>query len=245
MSSHIGIVGVSPEGAAIFYRQLMRQAGRSLGQHQQPKISIHNEPLPMYLDAIRKDDWHGVGKLLRRSAELLYRCGADFCLTPDTAVEHGVYLAEVGSPIPWMTMADLVAQSVTNDQRKCVGLIGTKLTMFSSTYQTHLGLRGIQVLPPDDAEAEGLDRIIFGELIYGHIRPDSRLYVLQAIDRLAGRGCEAVILACSEAPLLVTADNSPLPVYDAAEILAESAVRRAGELTNPGGANAAVGSRTA
>src|SRR5262249_21025816 len=92
VSSHIGIVGVSPEGAALFYRQVTRQAARLLPPNEQPRISVHNEPLEAYISAIRKDDWHAVGRLLRRSAELLGRCGAEFCLTPDNAVQHGVQL---------------------------------------------------------------------------------------------------------------------------------------------------------
>jgi aspartate racemase len=158
---------------------------------------------------------------------LLARCGAEFCLTPDNAVQHAVQLAEVGCPIPWLTMTELVAQAVAGDQRKMVGLIGTKLVMHSSTYQTPLGMRGVRVLPPEGEEAEGLDKIIYGELIFGHIRPESRQFMFQVLQKLKERGCEGVILGCSEAPLVVTAENSPLPIYDPGDILAEAGVRRA------------------
>ncbi|MDX2131000.1 MAG: amino acid racemase [Planctomycetota bacterium] len=226
MTSHIGIVGVSPEGAALFYQQLTRHAGRLMSPTEQPRISVHNEPLHFYLDAIRRNDWHAVDRLLRRSADLLARCGAQFCIAPDNAVQHAVQMAEVNSPIPWLTMPDLVAAAVAADGRRCVGLIGTKLITTASTYQTHLGLKGVQVLPPKNGDDDLLDEVIFGELIYGQIRPESRLAVLKIIASLADRGCEAVILACSEAPLMVTRDNSPLPVYDAADILAEASIRR-------------------
>ncbi len=227
MARHIGIVAASPEGAALFYRQVFRQASHILQPGDHLRVSLHNEPLSLYIDAIRKDDWHAVGELLRRSAQFLHRCGADFCLSPDNAVQHGVHLAESGSPIPWLTMPDLVAKAVETDKRKIVGLIGTKMVTTGSTYQTHLGLRGIQVLAPEPAEAEEMDRIIFSELIYGEIRPKSQIAVLRIIDNLARRGCEGVILGCSEAPLLVTPENSHLPIYDAADILAHGAARRA------------------
>lgn len=223
---HIGIVGVSPEGAAVFYQQLTRQASRVLGPDGQPRVSVHNEPLHLYLEAIRRGDWHAVDRLLRRSAELLARCGATLCVCPDNAVQHAVQMAEVGSPIPWLTMGELVAKAVCADGKKTVGLIGTKLITNSSTYQTHLGLKGVQVLGPEAGEDDTLDQIIFGELLYGQIRPESRLAVLQIIAGMARRGCDGVILACSEAPMLVTRENSPLPVYDSADILAEAAVRR-------------------
>jgi aspartate racemase len=229
LTKHIGIVAVSPEGAALCYRQLFRAGSRLLAPALQPRVSLHNEPLARYIAAIRAQDWHAIGDLLRRSAEALARCGAEFCFSPDNAVQHGVHLAEVGSPIPWLTMNDLVARAVERDGRRCVGLIGTKMVTTGSTYQTYLGLRGIHVLAPDAEEAEALDAIIYGELIYGNIQAPSQRRVLAIIERLAERGCDGVILGCSEAPLLVTPENSKLPIYDAADILAEGAVRHAAE----------------
>jgi aspartate racemase len=224
VSSHIGIVGVSPEGAALFFQALTRHSGRMRPPSEQPRLSVHNEPLQTYIEAIFRDDWITVGKLLRRSAELLARCGAQFCLTPDAAVQHAVQLAEVGSPIPWLTMSDLVADAVAADKRKRVGLIGTKLVMNSSTFQTHLGLRGIHVLTPTLPEAEALNDIIFNELVYGQIKPESRAAVARTLANLADRGCEAVIVASSEAPLIVSRQSSPIPIYDAGELLAEASV---------------------
>src|SRR5262245_54052645 len=103
---HIGVAAVSPEGAAVFYSQLSRHLSRLIPPNQHPRVSVHNEPLAHFIDAIRKDDWHRVGELLRRSAEVLARCGAEFCLSPDNIVQHAAHLAESGSPIPWLTMTD-------------------------------------------------------------------------------------------------------------------------------------------
>jgi aspartate racemase len=224
---HIGIVAVSPEGGALCYRQIFRQASRFLPPERAPRVSIHNESLARYIQAVRNGDWHAVGSLLRRSAELLARCGCEFCICPDNAVQHAIQLAEVGSPIPWLTMPDLVADAVERDERSVVGIIGTKMVTTGSTYQTHLGLKGIRVLTPLKEEVEALDRIIFGELIYGEIREESQKLAVEVIGGLGSRGCEAVIIASSEAPLLISRDTSPLPVYDAADLLAEGAVRRA------------------
>lgn len=231
---HVGVVGVSPEGAAVFYTQLFHHSSRKLTPHQQPRVTVHTEPLAMYLDAIRKNDWHTVGRLLRRSADILARCGAEFCVTPDNIVQHASHLAEAGSPLPWLSMTDLVADAVVRDGRRTVGVIGTKMVTMSAIYQTPLGMRGVHVLPPHESEADQLDQIIFGELLYGHIRPESRQAILQIIANLASRGCESVILACSEAPLVVSSENSPIPVYDATDLLAEGAVRRAMPVAMPG-----------
>lgn len=227
MTKHIGIVGVSPEGAALFYREISRQASRLVPPNEQPRISLHNEPLEVYIDAIRRDDWHTVGRLLRKSADLLARCGAEFCLTPDNAVQHAIQLAEVGSPIPWLKMTDLVAQDLVQDGRRMVGVIGTKLVTRSSTYQTPLGMKGIRLLTPNDDEVELLEQVIYGELIFGSARPESQAAILGVIRNLAAAGCEGVILGASEVPLVITPENSALPVYDPAAILAEASIKHA------------------
>ena len=226
MARHIGIVAVSPEGASLAYRQLLRQAARLVSPHEHPTVSLHNEPLAGYLDAVRSDDWHRVGELLRRSAEQLRALGAEIIICPDNAVQHATYLAQVDGA-QWLAMPDLVADRVIAAGHKTVGIIGTKMVTGGSTYQTHLGVKGVQVLAPEPEEADRLDEIIFGELIYGRFRLESQRVGVGVIEHLAGRGCDAVILGCSEAPLVVTGENSPLPVFDATDILAEGAVRRA------------------
>lgn len=227
LAKHIGIVAVSPEGAALCYRQIFRHAAQLLPPEDHPRLSLHNHPLETYLKLVRQKDWRMVGDLLRESAQVLAQAGAEFCFTPDNAIQHGVHLAETGSPIPWLSMIDLVAEALVRDGRKVSGLIGAEIVTAGSTYQTHLGLQGIQVLTPPPEEARKLDDVIFRELVFGQIKPESQRVVLASIEGLADRGCDSVILATSEAPLLVTAENSPLPVYDAADILAAGAVRRA------------------
>jgi aspartate racemase len=224
MRTHLGIVGVSPEGVALFYRLLARRAGKARAQGEQPKLSVHNEPLADYIAALRADDWHTIGRLLRRSAEMLASCGAQCVMTPDNAVQHGVQLAEVGSPVPWLTMPALVGEAIARDNRKRVGIIGTKLVCFSSTYQTQLGLRGIRVSPPTEADANALDDIIFGELIYGSPRPESIAKIQTILQSMKDAGCEAVILASSELPLALEDVVSPLPLYDSVDVLANAAL---------------------
>jgi aspartate racemase len=224
LSGHIGIVAVSPEGAALFYQRVARRASQILGDGRQPRITVHNEPLHDYLEAIRKDDWHAVGRLLRKSADHLVRCGAQILVTPDNVVQHGVSLAEVGSAVPWLTMPDLVAQSIGADGRKKIGIIGTKLVTDSSTYQTHLGLKGISILPPEPRDTETLEAVIFGELIFGRLSPASAAFIRRLLENFKQRGCDGIVLALSEGGLLMEDVVSPLPVYDASLILADRIV---------------------
>lgn len=227
MARHIGIVAVSPEGSALCYRRIFHIATRLAAASEHPRVTLHNEPFEQYISAVLRNDWHAVGDLLRRSAEILAKAGADFCIVPDNLMQHGIHLAEVGSPIPWLKMTDLVADAIAGDGRKTVGLIGTRMVMLGSTYQTPLGMRGVHVLVPPEEQADLIDSIIFRELVHGEIRPESQRKVIDVIKDLAAKGCEGVILGCTEAPLLVSAENSPIPVYDSVAVLAEGAVRRA------------------
>jgi len=231
VSAHIGIVGVSPEGAALFYQLLSRELSRRLGPEssaaEHPRITLHNKPIGLYLEALRNEDWVGVSGLLQRSATLLASVGADFCLTPDHAVQHGVHAASDCSPIPWLSMPDLVAEALAETGVRTVGIVGTSWVTRGSTYQTLLGLRGIKVIAPDEQHSERLDSVVFNELVFGRIEEKSARFLRGLLDTFVERDCEGVILASSEIPLLLTAQSSPLPMYDASEFLAVGAVNRA------------------
>ena len=225
MTKQIGIVGVSPEGASLCYQQLFRHAAVMLEPHMHPVVSVHNIPLAQYVDAVRRDDWRQVAILMRDSAERLASIGVEFCFTPDNAVQHAVQLAEVSCPIPWLKMTNAVADRIEADKRKVIGVIGTKYVTSGSAYQTDLGVKGIKLVRPNTEDSELLNGIIFDELVFGIVRDESRDAILKVIDRLADKGCEGVILGCSEAPLMVTGENSSLPIYNASDIMAEQAVR--------------------
>ncbi len=231
MIAHIGIVGVSPEGAALFYQQITRELSRRLGQGEgsasHPRLTLHNKPIGLYLKALRANDWVTVSDLLARSAEVLAQVGADFCLTPDHAVQHGVQSASDSSPIPWLSMPDLVADALSKHGMQSVGILGTNWVARGSTYQTLLGLRGIKVVAPPEAESDRLDQIVFDELLYGRVDEDSTRFVRSLIEWFKDRGCEGVIVAGSEIPLVLPRTGCPLPLIDASEILASGAVDRA------------------
>lgn len=227
MPKHIGIVGVSPEGSAFCYRMIGRRASEVQEPAMRPLVSLHNRPFSNYVEALRRDDWPRIAELLRDSAVSLAHIGADFCVLPDNVCHHAIHLAEAHSPIPWLNMIDLVANALESNACRKVGLIGTKFVTSGSTYQTVLGLRGIHLLVPPEEETLEIDRIIFAEAVFGRVRAESRDRVARVVRTLADRGCEAVVLGSSEAPLLFGAESSPLPVFDPVELLAEAAIAHA------------------
>jgi aspartate racemase len=228
VTKHIGIVAVSPEGAALFYRQIFRQASHLVGDPaQHPRVTLHNEPLASYLAALNANQWEAIAAQMARSARYLAGCGAQFCLCPDNVVQHAIHIAQSASPIPWLAMPELVAEAVAADGRKTVALLGTKWVTMASTYQTHLGLKGTKVVVPSVEDAQSLDDIILRELVYGEVNASSSAKVLEIVAHLADKGAEAVIIASSEIPLIVNPVNCRLPIYDSAEVLARGAVLQA------------------
>ena len=227
LPKHIGIVAASPEGSSFCYRRIGRRASEIQDPEQRPLVTLHNRPFSSYVEALRHGDWRAIADLLADSARVLSRAGADFCVLPDNALHHAVPLAESDSPIPWLSMIDLVADAVQSNGCSAVGLIGTKFVTNGSTYQTALGLRGMRLHVPEEATVDAIDRVIFSEAIFGRVRSPSRRLVHDAIGALKERGCDAVILGCSEASLMLAVEESPLPVVDPVELLAEASVRHA------------------
>lgn len=226
-TGHIGIAAVSPEGAALCYRQIFRHASRLFPDKLPPRVTIHNEPLQTYIEYVRADDWEGVAKLLTRSVRVLHNAGADFVLTPDNAVQHGVMIAEHESPIPWLTMPDLVADSLLENEHQTVGILGTRYVTQGSAYQTALGLKGVKLQVPSEEDAAELDRIVFQELIHGTIKDLSKQTVLDIALAFQERKSQAIVIAASELGLVLEQITPPLPTFDAAELLAIGAVKRA------------------
>lgn len=227
MPQHIGIVAASPEGSAFCYRRIGRRVSEIERRELRPAVTMHNLPFATYVEKLNAGDWEGIAEMLCDSAQTLHAAGADFCILPDNALHHAVPMVEHKCAIRFLNMIDLVAEKVKTDGCKTLGLIGTKFVTFGSTYQTALGLRGMHLLVPSETHVEEIDRIIFTEAVYGRVRPASRGRVVDAITGLADRGCDALILGCSEASLIMAVEDSPLPVVDPVELLAEAAVQQA------------------
>lgn len=227
MPKHIGIAAVSPEGSAFCYRTIGRRASEIANPEHRPQVTLHNQPFSTYVEALNDGNWERIAEMLAESARVLDHAGADFCVLPDNVAHHALPMAEDQSPIPWLSMIDLVAKAVGDNGCKSVGLIGTRFVMSGSTYQSALGLRGIRLLVPDEQHVDDIDAIIFREAIYGQVCDQSKSVVREAVEDLGRRGCDSLILGCSEASLLMGVGTEILPAIDPVELLAEEAVAHA------------------
>jgi aspartate racemase len=224
---HIGIVACSAEGAALCYRTVCIEGAELFGPHGHPEVSMHTYSLGRYMEPIYRDDWQGVGELMLASADKLARIGADFLICPDNTIHQGLRLVQARSPLPWLHIAEVVAGAAAARGFRCVGLTGTRWLVESEVYPEKLAARGLAFVRPDAAEREEINRIIMDELVYGVFKPEAVAYIQGVIGRLKDEGCDAVVLGCTELPLILSDDNSPLPTLDSTRLLARAALRRA------------------
>ena len=226
-SSHIGIVGCSAEGASLCYRTICEKGAQVLGPHGHPEITMHTHSFAAYVECLNGNDWEGVAELMLDSARKLERAGAEFLICPDNTIHQAMPLVGPRSPLPWVHIAEVVADEAVDRVYQRVGLLGTKWLVQSEVYPEKLGARGIGYVRPTDEERREIDRISMDELVYGVFRPESVTYFQLVIRRMKDEGCDAVVLGCTEIPLVISNKNSPLPVLDSTRLLAWAALRRA------------------
>ena len=227
MPLHIGIVGCSAEGAALCYRTLCREGASLLGPHAHPEVSLHTPSFAAYVDCLERDDLAGIAELMLASARKLAAGGADFLICPDNTIHQAFDLVAARSPLPWLHIAEVVAAEASARGYRRVGLTGTRWLVDSDVYPVKLGARGIQCVKPEPSAREDVGRIIMDELVRGGATPASIARLLAIIQGLAEQGCEAVVLGCTELPLVLNDANSPIPTLDSTRLLALAALRRA------------------
>jgi aspartate racemase len=221
MAQHIGIAACSAEGAALCYRTICTEAPALIGAaHAHPEVSMHTPSLAEYMNLVYEDDWQGVGELMLESARKLAGMGADFLICPDNTIHQALPYVTPRSPRPWLHIADAVmAEAKARGYRK-IGLTGTKWLMEGPVYPKAL-------VRPDPAEREEINRIIMDELVCGQLRPEAIRYFQQVMEKMKKAGCDAVVLGCTEIPLIMNDGNSSLPTLDSTRLLARAALRRA------------------
>ena len=227
MPQHIGIVAGSAEGAALCYRTICAEGAQFMGEHEHPTVSLHGHSLAEYMRRIYRDDWDGAGELLLSSAARLASIGADFLICPDNTFHRALARIEHRSPLPWLHIADVVASEAAARGFRRVGLTGTRWLVDSEIYPEKLTPRGVEYVRPTPAERDEVSRIIMEELVYGVFKPEAVAFFQRVIGRLKQADCDAVILGCTEIPLIMNDANSPLPTLDSTRLLARAALRRA------------------
>jgi len=227
MTQHIGIVACSAEGAALCYRTICLEALPLMGEHNHPQITMHSIPMAEYMPHLERDDWAAVADLMLVSAEKVARAGADFAICPDNTCHQAFKYLLPKSPIPWLHIAEVVTDEAKRLGFQRLGVLGTKYLMESPVYPDAAARHGIECLIPELPDREKINTIIFKELVNAIFPEVSRLYFNAMMEQLKQRGCDAAVLGCTEIPLIVRPDDTPLPTLDSTRLLAKGALLRA------------------
>ena len=197
------------------------------GPHAHPEVSMHTPSLANYVACLNQGDIEGVGELMLASARKLASAGADFLICPDNTIHQAFPYVESRSPLPWLHIAEEVASVASQRGYKRLGITGTSWLVDSAVYPDKLAEKGLQCLRPSDKQRDEMSRIIMDELVYGVATAAATAYFQSVIQSFKKQNCDAVVLGCTEIPLIVNDANSALPTLDSTRLLARSALRRA------------------
>ncbi len=220
---HVGILAHSTEGAALCFRAFCQEGFAELGPDEHPDVSLDCIALARSMPAWEAGDYASICGTLAVSVRRLAAAGADFFVCPDNTAHVALEQPGVEFALAGLHIAEVVAGQAARDARGRVGVLGTKYLMDAPLYPRALAAHGIAAELPGDDDRQVVNQIIFEELLNGVFTASSRREYVRIIAQFADRGCDAVALVCTEIPLLVTPDASPLPTLDSTRLLARAA----------------------
>ena len=226
----IGIIGgLSAESAAEYYLTITRTHQTRHGNDYYPEVVMHSVSFGRWTDWARASDWNAVGEALVASAKRLAAAGADLGVIASNTMHLGFDALTGGSPIPFVSIVDVVGRALREQGVAIAAVTGTRFTMASGLDSEGLGKHGIRTIVPGDEDRAMIDGAIYGELVRGQVRAETREAFLAVLHRLSRVGAEAVIMGCTEIPLLMAGHEgrSPLPLVDTSRLHAIAAYEAA------------------
>jgi aspartate racemase len=217
---HIGVAGVSPEGALLCLKTIVEGAAAELPAELRPEVSLHMHPFPLYYDALVRGDWPALTALLICSLDKLRLAGAEFAVIPANVVHFAFADVERGASLPLLNLVEETATECARRGYRRAAVLGTLWTMRDGLYDKPLRERGIEPSVPTAAEQQELQTIISQELVPGLVRQESTARMLAIVERLKAEGSQAMVLACTELPLALNAANCGIAVIDTTRLLA-------------------------
>ena len=221
----LGIVAHSAEGASLCFLEACRSGGETLGAFMHPPIVLSAVPMALSMPGWESGDHAAVAEHLERGVRMVADGGADFFVCPDNTAHIVLEAIAERLPIPGLHIAEVVCAEAARRGFRRVGLLGTKWTMTGPVYQHARAERGMERLMPYDKMCAMVNPAIFYELCRGVFHPNTTRRFVDAIDGLKSAGAECVVLGCTEIPLIISDENSALPVLDSTRLLARAAVR--------------------
>jgi aspartate racemase len=224
----IGLVGgMSWESSQVYYRLLNRGVERRLGGLHSARLVMSSVEFAELTELQRAERWDDVAAMLAEAARDVEAAGADLLLMCTTAFHRVADQVEAAVSIPFLHLADVVADACTARGLATVGFVGTSYSMQQPFFVDRLASHGLEVLVPEKRHHDVLDAIIYNELVHGHVLDASRKTVVGMVDELWDAGAQGVILGCTELELLVKQADAELPVFPCTTLHVEAALDHA------------------
>jgi aspartate racemase len=221
----IGLIGgMSWESTTLYYQIMNREVARRLGGLSSAPIGMVSLDFKDITDRQKAGDWSGMADTLCQAARSLEHGGAECMLIGTNTMHRVAEQVQNAIRVPLLHIADVTADAILARGFTCIGLLGTRFTMEQTFYVDRLAARGIQCVIPDQTQRDEVHRIIFEELCQGHFRDESRESLLKIVESLRERGAQGAVLGCTELPLLLSAEQCPLPLFDTTRLHALAAV---------------------
>ena len=225
----IGLIGgMSWESTVPYYRLINETIKEQLGGLHSAKIVLYSVDFHEIEELQRKGDWETAGLALASAACSLEAAGASFLVLCTNTMHKVAHHIEAAVAIKLLHIADPTAAAIKKTGLSVVGLLGTRFTMEQAFYKERLlELHGLQVKVPPVQDRETIHRIIYDELCLGIVKPESRIEYRRVMRDLASQGAQAIILGCTEISLLVSKQDSPVPLFDTTALHARTAALEA------------------
>lgn len=219
----VGLIGgMSWESTALYYAAINKEIARRAGGLHSAPIILDSVDFAPIAQMQAEHDWGSLGQHMAQSAQRLERAGAEAIFLATNTMHNVADYIERAVELPFIHIAEPTAQALLNDGIQTVGLLGTAFTMEMPFYRDKLASKELNVLVPE-TDRTNLSGIIYNELCKGIVSEQSRQIYVRAIEGLAARGAEAVILGCTEITMLIGDDDSPIPTYDTTALHARAA----------------------
>lgn len=222
----IGIIGgMSWESTVPYYRRINQLVQARLGGLHSARLVLVSVDFAQIEALQSAGDWDGGGRAMAEAARALEAAGAECVLIATNTMHRVAPAVEAAVGIPLLHIADVTGEAIAQAGLGTVGLLGTRFTMEQEFYRARLAERhGISAIVPDPQDRAYVDSVIYTELCCGVISEESRARFRAIIAGLVERGAEGIVLGCTEIPLLVTAEDATVPLFDTGELHARAAV---------------------
>ena len=218
---------MSWESSLEYYKALNLGVEKRLGGLHSARIVLSSVEFAELTELQQADRWDDVATMLAEAARGVEAAGADLLLMCTTAFHMVADQVEAAVDIPFLHLADVVADAVKDQGLRKVGLLGTSFTMQRDFFTDRIASHGLEVVVPDERHHEAINAIIYGELVHGKVLDGSRSRVVSVIEELWDAGAQGVILGCTELELLVKQADSELPIFPCTTLHVQAALDRA------------------